>query len=547
MKNTPNNFLIMLLLMTVLLSQQSCIQKNQHKVDTQTKRSDFVYIKDQKFKDPYGRDLILHGINVVNKDSGTGYVGHITPEEMADFKSWGFNVIRLGIIWDGLEPEPGVYNEEYLSQIDEMIRWASDNDLYVFLDMHQDLYSVEFSDGAPAWATITDGQPHLTGSIWSDSYLISPAVQTAFDHFWANTPAPDGEGIQDHYIKLWKHIAERYANNTTVIGYDIMNEPFMGSGANQVMPLLLGAYAKMLVEKTGQTPPSEEELMYMWSEQRLQVLESLSDKDVYKNIIDAIYEVNARFEAETLTAFFQKSRDAIREVDQNHIIFIEHSYFTNMGVTGALGQIVNENGEKDTLVAYAAHGYDLVVETEGLASGSNERVELIFERIAQTGDRLNIPVLIGEWGALHGQSPDLIPVADFLMDEFNRHGFSDAFWAYGQLLHKASFFEVLKKAYPMLTSGSLANYAYDHHAGELACQWSENNRINAPTVIYIPDLDHLQKEQIIISPEAESIEIEHIEGSKAGYLIIPPTGESIERSVKLLMHDTEKEAITLSN
>lgn len=509
------------------------------------KISDFVSIDGQKFIDPYGRDLTLHGVNVVNKNPGTKYLGHASPEDFAKFKTWGFNVVRLGIIWDGLEPEPGVYNEEYLKGIDEMIQWAADNDIYVFLDMHQDLYSVEFSDGAPSWATITEDQPHETGPVWSDSYLISPAVQTAFDNFWKNTPAPDGIGIQDHYLNLWKHIAKRYATNTTVIGFDIMNEPFMGSGANYVMPLLLEAYAKILVSQTGQAPPSAEELMYMWSAERLKVLETLSVKEVYKNMIDAIYDLNAEFEGGTLTTFYQKSRDAIREVNKNHIIFTEHSYFTNMGVTGALGEIVDEHGKKDPLVAYGAHGYDLVVDSEALALGSNDRVELIFERIAETGKRLNVPVLIGEWGALHGKAPELIPVADYLMSEFNRHGFSDTFWAYGKFLDEASFLNVLKKPYPVSISGDLESSSYDYTKGEFSCQWEESAEITAPSSIYIPDLEKLNKEEIMITPEAESIEIVTIENSTAGHLVIPSTGKSTERTVSFKIIKIEGDAISL--
>ncbi len=496
------------------------------------KVSEFVFIEGQKFKDPYGRDLILHVINVVNKNPASGYVGHITPDDMATFKSWGFNVIRLGIIWDGLEPEPGKYNEAYLQKIDEMIGWAADNNLYVFLDMHQDLYARMFSDGAPDWATITDGLPHETGAIWSDAYLISPAVQTAFDHFWNNSPAPDGIGIQDHYINLWQHITERYADNKTVIGYDIMNEPFMGSGARQVMPLLLGGFAKILVEKTGQAPPSEEALMYMWSAERVQVFELLSEKEVYRKLIDSIYELNASFERGTLTAFFQKARDAIRKVDQNHIIFTEHSYFTNMGVTGALGEIVDENGIKDPLVAYAAHGYDLVVDTEGLTSGSNDRVELIFERIAETGKRLDVPVLIGEWGALHGNSPDLVPIANYLMQLFNKHKFSDAFWAYYRSLESTVFVEALKKAYPVHTSGSLQEYSYDFDTRSFSCKWTENKDVIAPTVIYIPEIENLQHDQITISPEAGRLETEGLNNSGAGYLIIQATGKNATRTLK---------------
>ncbi|MCK5700633.1 MAG: cellulase family glycosylhydrolase, partial [Cyclobacteriaceae bacterium] len=334
MKNIVRKIFIIIIGGLISFSIPSCDNTKTTKENV----SQFVSIKGQNFIDPQGRDLILHGINVINKDPKTNYLGHVGPEDFEKFNTWGFNVIRLGIIWDGLEPEPGVYNEEYLKGIDQMIQWASDNNIYVFLDMHQDLYSVEFSDGAPSWATLDNDQPHQTGEIWSDSYLISPAVQQSFDNFWNNTPVSDGIGVQDHYINLWKHLANRYADNTTIIGFDIMNEPFMGSGANNVMPLLLESYAKILVKKTGQAPPSAEELMYMWSAERLKVLEILSEKETYRKMIDGIYEVNAEFEKGPLTAFFQKSRDAIREVNKNHIIFTEHSYFTNMGVTGALGE-----------------------------------------------------------------------------------------------------------------------------------------------------------------------------------------------------------------
>jgi len=528
-------------LMVMMASFQMCTPEQE---TTSILNDGFVSIKGQNFIDPQGRVLTLHGINVVNKEPGTKYLGHIAQEEFARLKTWGFNVVRLGIIWDGLEPEPGVYNEEYLKGIDQMIQWATESDIYVFLDMHQDLYSVEFSDGAPSWATITDGMSHETGAIWSDSYLISPAVQTAFDNFWRNTPAPDSIGIQDHYLKLWRHLADRYKDNTSVIGFDIMNEPFMGSGANQVMPLLLEGYARLLVEKTGQAPPSGEELMYMWSAERMKVLEVLSEKETYKKMIDAIYEVNAEFERETLTQFFQKARDIIREVNTKHIIFTEHSYFTNMGVTGALGEIVDEQGEKDPLVAYAAHGYDLVVDTDALANGSNDRVDLIFERIAETGKRLNVPVLIGEWGALHGTSPELIPTTDYLMSEFNKHGFSDTFWAYGKFLLDASFLGVLQKPYPVATSGNLKGYNYDFNAGEFNGNWIEKEDVSAPTIIYIPDIENLQKDNILVQPESESIFIEQIEGSGAGYLIIPVSGNPGERKLSFTIDKSAGNSIS---
>jgi len=76
--------------------------------------------------------------------------------------------------------------------------------------MHQDLYSVKYSDGAPPWATLDEGRPHQPGAVWSDAYYTSEAVQTALDHFWANRPAADGVGLQDHYARVWRHVARRF-------------------------------------------------------------------------------------------------------------------------------------------------------------------------------------------------------------------------------------------------------------------------------------------------------------------------------------------------
>ena len=136
-----------------------------------------ITIDGTSFVDGAGRQILLNGVNLVNKNPEEQYIGKEGPETFQNFKKWGFNVIRLGIIWDGLEPEPGIYNEAYLKKIDQQIEWAKAAGLYVFLDMHQDLFSVKYSDGAPQWATLDEGKPHVTGSVWSDAYLISPAVR----------------------------------------------------------------------------------------------------------------------------------------------------------------------------------------------------------------------------------------------------------------------------------------------------------------------------------------------------------------------------------
>ena len=170
--------------------------------------------------------------------------------------------------------------------IDQHIQWAADNDIFVVLDMHQDLYSVLYSNGAPQWATLHQGKPHKMGAIWSDAYMQSQAVQTSFDNFWANRLAPDGIGLQDHYALMWQHIAKRYANNPAVIGYDLMNEPFAGSAAQQYMPTLPAEYGKLIYETKGKALRKELELIWSDVEDRTEALKSLSTEENFSKVID---------------------------------------------------------------------------------------------------------------------------------------------------------------------------------------------------------------------------------------------------------------------
>jgi endoglycosylceramidase len=533
---------ILLIIAVVAVSFFSC------ETGENTKAESFISVEDQKFVDSNGRQIIFNGINYISKNPGEKYIRGAEPELFKDFKSWGFNCIRFGIIWAGLEPEPGKYNEEYLLEIDKRIQWAADNGVYVYLDLHQDLYGSKFSDGAPEWATLDEGLPHYTGAVWSDSYLISPAVQTAFDNFWKNTPASDGIGIQDHYINLWKHLAERYSNNTTIIGYDIMNEPFMGTSANEVMPLMLGAYAQVFAEETGQTPPSSEELGAIWSDEksRMEALGFISTKERYSKVVDAVYDINAAFEKNELQNMYQKVADAIREVDKNHILFLNHSYFANTGVSSAIEPTKLADGTLDKLVAYAAHGYDLVVDTKEVDSPSYERVEFIFDRINETGKRMNVPVLVGEWGAFHGKSLKMIETAQQVVNLFEGHNFSNTYWSYYDDINNDPYFKLaIIRPFPMLVSGELVSYDFNFETGDFTCIWNETTKNTEPTVIYVPNLRNLSENDVNLNPAAEQIVFEYFDKSNAGKLFIAPTGKNAQKTLnfKLLPEKGEEFSI----
>ena len=108
-----------------------------------------------------GQPFIARGINMVCKDKFMDYIGEYTSEDFRFLRDHGFNLIRLGIFWDGAEPAPGVYNDEYFLRLDRLINMASSYGIPVFLDMHQDLFGVVFEDGAPKYARNIKGRMAL--------------------------------------------------------------------------------------------------------------------------------------------------------------------------------------------------------------------------------------------------------------------------------------------------------------------------------------------------------------------------------------------------
>lgn len=493
-----------------------------------------ITVSKGKFVDNLGRQVILNGINVISKSKEQGYLVDEDSTLYAKLSQWGFNSIRFGIIWDGIEPEPGVYNEAYLQGIDQHIKWAADNNIFVVLDMHQDLYSVLYADGAPKWATLTKGKPHKTGAIWSDAYMLSQAVQTAFDNFWANAPASDGIGLQDHYAQMWQHVANRYANNPTVIGYDLMNEPFPGTPALQSMPTMLATYGKMMYETTGKML-SEHELLLMWSnvEKRGEILMNLESKESFATVIDALFPLNREFEAHTMQPFYQKVSDAIREVDKWSILFLEHAYLSNMGIRSSLARTTLEDGRPDSLLAYAPHGYDLVTDTENASSASHDRLSFIYNRLQETAASLNMPLWLGEWGAFYRHGESIVPVAQHAVSQIEKHLFGNAYWSYDYKMNDLAYFkQALLRPYPAYTNGELLEYNYNRESKTLTMIWQENKNNDAPTLLFVPSLAKDAMGKIDKSFDAK---IEHLPNSSSGWLVIAPLGTGVKRKLVVKM------------
>lgn len=186
-----------------------------------------------------GKVVILHGVNEVYKiapfePSASGF----SADDAAFLAANGFNAVRLGVIWEAVEPQPGVIDYDYLNSLKETAQTLADHGIYVMIDMHQDNYSSLFQgEGAPLWATQDVGLPNPQAG-FPLNYWVNPAEWHAWDAFWANASAPDGLGLQDHYAQTWQVVASQFAGNPAVIGYDIMNEPFPGTSW---LPTTLGS------------------------------------------------------------------------------------------------------------------------------------------------------------------------------------------------------------------------------------------------------------------------------------------------------------------
>jgi endoglycosylceramidase len=182
----------------------------------------------------------------------SAYQQSIAPasgDDFAQMRALGFDVVRLVLNWSQLEPQPGVYSSTYLHRVAQVVGWARQQGIYLILDMHQDQYSRYIlpadkasapsgcspsggSDGAPGWAVQAESKP---GCALYGIDELNPAESAAFANFWQNSPvagpkgSAPGTGLQDHYIGALAALADRFEEDPTVVGYELMNEPQPGS------------------------------------------------------------------------------------------------------------------------------------------------------------------------------------------------------------------------------------------------------------------------------------------------------------------------------
>ncbi|CAJ1494479.1 cellulase family glycosylhydrolase [[Mycobacterium] kokjensenii] len=301
-----------------------------------------VQVTDGWLTNADGQVVIWHGLNQVYKVSPYTPSGDGFGEDDAAFLAAnGFNSVRLGVIWAGVEPEPGVIDYDYLASIADTVEILARHNIVAILDMHQDLYNEEFGgEGAPDWATFNGGLPHI-GLGFPATYPVSPAQNHAWDAFWANEKAPDGMGLQNHYALMWQAVADYFKGNENVAGYDIMNEPWAGT---HWLGTILG---------------------------------------------------NPYFDSQQLTPFYNQIDDAIRSVDPNKTVFFEPTaLFGSLPVPTYLGTVDDPNS------AFSFHHYCMTASLfPGTSFGCDWNADVVFDYAMDYMQEHNVPGWLSEFGA----------------------------------------------------------------------------------------------------------------------------------------------------
>ncbi|MBD4630380.1 cellulase family glycosylhydrolase, partial [Xanthomonas citri pv. citri] len=102
-------------------------------------------------------------------------------DDAAFLEAQGFTSVRLGVLWAGVEPRPGVYDDAYLARVERTVRILNAHGIASVLDFHQDMVNEKYQgEGWPAWAALDHGMPNIVKTGFPGNYFLNEAVKYSF-------------------------------------------------------------------------------------------------------------------------------------------------------------------------------------------------------------------------------------------------------------------------------------------------------------------------------------------------------------------------------
>lgn len=456
-----------------------------------------VKVEGMRFINEDGNQVIFNGINLVCKEKEKGYLEFNIEQLLEVYSKKGFNLVRLGVFWDGVEPKPGVYDDAYLDKVAKVVEKAEQCGIYIMLDMHQDLYSVKYGDGAPEWATLDEGLNHPENlTMWYEAYLSSQAIMKATDNFWANKEASDGVGLIDHYAAMWEYIAKKFKGYSNIIGIEPMNEPYMGSIAAKAFNTAIG--------KIKENNPD-------FDMTNLYAVTSKEQEIIQKTLTDHFI----KFDKEILMPFYNRILQAVRRVSDLPIITGGNIYSSSFVKTG-IEKIRDENGNIDTQQIYGPHGYDSVTDSTNYEAYNKENISFIFAQKRLSQEELQLPVIVGEWGAFPSKdfTNEYIEHMAVILEQYL---WSSTYWVHYSGIETDPNYSSLERGYPPSVSGTLLSYHYDYEKKSLSAKWKAKR--DGTTILYVPDLSAVNPQMIYSSTEVK-INIRKFKDAPGGFVSI---------------------------
>lgn len=290
----------------------------------------------------------------------------ITEEDIKQIAGWGMDHVRLPLDYDIVETDDGQEITSGYRYIDDCITWCRKYDLRLILDLHR-----------------------------TCGYMFDAGVEGNADAFFTTAT------LQDRFIALWVKLAKRYASNSDMMTFEILNEI-----VNPDFAVIWNGIAKRAIQAIREYAPDT----YI-----------IIGGTRYNNVI-SVPELDAPYDDKIIYNFHC----------YEPLVFTHQKAYWVAGMPEDLdlaypGTLEDYRVKSDLLPqAHAGAIYE-----ESVTELGPKFFDDLFQPAIKKAKEENVPLYCGEYGVIDQANPEdaLRWIAD-INGVFNKYGIGRAIWNY---------------------------------------------------------------------------------------------------------------------